>query len=278
MANLELFQSYLDESENATGAIYAVGGFVGKRVVWDKLKPEWLKCIPPQVTAFHATDCFTGNNEFEGIDIPDRVAILDKLTELIAAHEVQLVGYGIDAKTYGSLAPNKKQNEFLANKYAAPFGGAVELACKAMGNVPGPDEVWKVLEEGETWGQRDFFVENNEYSPSASRTIASMRNAKDLWFRSRIGKGLYGEKTGSNGVPLLQVADLGAFLAAKYIGKAPEGRISWKVYYEKLSSAKRVYAMVVADEYSLKRRHEMFLPVRLEIVFALGPQGRQASG
>ena len=264
MADLELFQSYLDESENATGAVYAVGGFVGKAVVWDKLKPEWLKCIPPQVTAFHTTDCFTGNNEFEGIDIPDRIAILDNLTDVIAANEVQLVGYGIDAKTYVSLAPNKKQNEFLANKYAAPFGGAVELACKAMGNVPGPDEVWKVQEEGETWGRCDFLIESNEYRPSAERTIASMRNAKDLWFRSRIGKDSYGEKTGPKGIPLLQAGDMGAFLATKYISKAPEGKISWKVYYEKLRSAKRVYATVVADEYSLKRLHEMFREIQKE--------------
>jgi hypothetical protein len=264
MGDLEVFQSYLDESENSTGAVYAVGGFVGKKGVWDKLEPEWLKCIPPQVTAFHATDCVTGNNEFEGIDIPDRIAILDKLTNVIAAHEVQLVGYGIDAKTYRSLAPNKKQNEFLANKYAAPFGGTVELACKAMGNVPGPDEVWKVLEEGETWAQCDFFIENNEYSPSASRTIAGMRNAKDLWFRSRIGKDSYGEKSGPKGVSLLQVADLGAFLTVKHISKAAEGKISWKVYYEKLRSAKRVYAMVVADEYSLKRLHEMFREIQKE--------------
>src|SRR3984957_14772732 len=264
MADLELFQSYLDESEHASGAVYVVGGFVGRAPVWDKLKPEWLKCIPPQVTAFHTTDCFTGNNEFEGIDIPDRIAILDKLTDVIAANEVRLVGYGIDAKIYGSMAPNKKQNEFLANKYAAPFGGAIELACEAMGNVPGPDEVWKVQEEGETWGQCDFFIESNEYSPSAQRTIASMRNAKDLWFRSRIGKDSYGGKSGSKGIPLLQVADLGAFLAAKYISKAPEGKISWRVYYEKLCSAKRVYAMVVADEYSLKRLHEMVVWIKKE--------------
>jgi len=264
MADLELFQSYLDESENASGVLYVVGGFVGRAAVWGKLEPEWLKCIPPHVTAFHTTDCFTGNNEFEGIDIPDRIAILDKLMNVIAAHEVRLVGYGIDAKTYRSLAPNKKQNEFLVNKYAAPFGGAVELACKAMGNVPGPDEVWKVQEEGETWGKCEFFIESNEYSASAQRTIESMRNAKDLWFRSRIGKDSYGEKSGLKGVPLLQVADLGAFLAAKHISKAAEGKISWKFYYEKLRSAKRVSAMALADEYSLKRLHEMLVEVQKE--------------
>jgi hypothetical protein len=43
-----------------------------------------------------------------------------------------------------------------------------------MGNVPGPEEVWKVQEGGETWGQCNFFIENDEYSLSVSRTIATM--------------------------------------------------------------------------------------------------------
>jgi hypothetical protein len=43
-----------------------------------------------------------------------------------------------------------------------------------------------------------------------------------------------------------------------------KARFSWKIYYEKLCSAKRVYAMVVADEYSLKRLHEMFVEIKKE--------------
>jgi hypothetical protein len=61
MAHPELFQSYLDESENASGAVYVVGGFVGTAAVWSQLEPEWLKFIPPQVTAFHAT-VFSGDS------------------------------------------------------------------------------------------------------------------------------------------------------------------------------------------------------------------------
>jgi len=62
-------------------------------------------------------------------------------------------------------------------------------------------------------------------------------------------------------------------LAAKYISKAPEGKISWKVYYEKLCSAKRVYAMVVADEHSLKRLHEMFVEIKKEEAEGSRPVG-----
>ena len=219
---------------------------------------------PVAITAFHATDCFTGNKEFEGMDIPERVALLDKLTDIIGSHAVQLVGYGLDAKTYQAVAPKKKQNAFLENKYAAPFGGAVELSCKAMGNVPGPVEIWEVLDKGETWGQCDFFIESNEYSASAKRTIESMRQSKELWFRHRIGNDLYGTKSGATGIPLLQVADFGAFLTTKYISKSPDGKIPWRGYYQKLVDAARVYGLVQADEYSVKRLYETHLEIMKE--------------
>jgi hypothetical protein len=120
----ELFRAYLDESEDSSSGIYAVGGFVGHAEVWDSLEPQWLSDLPSGVTLFHATDCFTGNNEFAGVSIADRVAVLNRLTNVIAAHDVWLVGYGIDAKTYQKLAPKAKENEFLRNKYA---GRLVEL-------------------------------------------------------------------------------------------------------------------------------------------------------
>lgn len=255
-AHPELFRAYLDESENASSRIYVVGGFVGKAEVWDRVEPEWLACLPAGITAFHATDCFTGNREFKGISMADRVALMDRLTDVIVAQDLRLVGYGIDSKNYQALAPKAKENEFLRNKYAAPFGGVVQLACEAMGNGPGPESIWQVLEQGEQWEQCGFFIESNEYSRSANRTIADMRICSDLWFRSRIGTESYGTKTGAAGIPLLQVADLGAFLAAKYIAKAPDGKISWQRLYEKLKNSGRVYRTVLADERSLKLLHQ----------------------
>jgi hypothetical protein len=62
---------------------------------------------------------------------------------------------------------------------------------------------------------------------------------------------MYGTKSGSDGIPLLQVADLGAFLAAKKISGSSEGKISWKGYFEKLKSAGRYYRTMLADKYSL---------------------------
>lgn len=260
----ESFSAYLDESEETSIGVYAVGGFVGKAEVWEKLTAKWLDCLPTGITCFHATDCFTGNKQFEGVDIPERVRILDKLTDVVLAHEVRLVGYGLDAKTYRKLAPKAKQNEFLGNKYAAPFGGAVQLACESMGNLPTPDNIWKILEQGEQWQQCAFFIEGNEYSASAKRTIANMRSSHDLWFRDRIGTDTYGTKSGADGIPTLQVADLGAFLAAKHIAKSPEGKISWKAYYEKLKTARRVCRTVQADEYSLNALHQTYEELKQE--------------
>jgi len=254
----ESFSAYLDESEESSIGVYVVGGFVGKAQVWEEFTTKWLECLPTAITCFHATDCFTGNKQFEGLDIPERVRILDKLTDVILAHEVRLFGYGLDVKTYRKLAPKAKQNEFLENKYAAPFGGAVQLACESMGNPPTPDNISRILKQGERWQQCAFFIESNEYSASAKRTIANMRNSHDLWFRDRIGTETFGTKSGRDGIPSLQVADLGAFLATKYISKSPEGKISWKAYYEKLKSARRVCRTVQADEYSLNALHQTY--------------------
>jgi hypothetical protein len=254
--NPERFRAYLDESEDSSAGMYVVGGFVGQAGVWDRLEPQWLACLPNGITSFHTTDCFSGNNEFEGISIASRTELLNKLTEVIMAHEIRLVGCGLDAKTYKRLAPKAKENEFLRNKYAAPFGEAVQLACEGMGNGPTPETISQIMEKGEQWEQCAFFIESNEYSASANRTIAEMRNCRDLWFRSRIGTEKYGTKRGPEAIPLLQVADLGAFLAAKNISNVPEGKISWKQVYEKLKNAGRVYRMVHADEHSLMLLHQ----------------------
>jgi hypothetical protein len=149
-----------------------------------------------------------------------------------------------------------KRNDFLMNRYAAPFGGVVALACQAMGNTPEPDD-WEILRNGDHWEQCAFFIESSEYDASAADTIAGMRNDQLLWYRNRIGRDNYGTKTGPDAIPLLQVADLGAYLAARHRGNAREGKIWWKKYYEKLKAARRVYPPVLADEASLRKLNAM---------------------
>jgi hypothetical protein len=272
--NPELFRAYLDESEEEISGIYAVGGFVGKANDWEQLEPKWLESLPSSISHFHATDCVTGNKEFEGTDIPVRAALLDRLADLLISYDLSLIGYGIDANTYRELAPKKLQNDFLGNKYAAPFGGVVELACVAMGNGPGPEGVWDILEKGENWEQCAFFIEDNEYRASAERTIASVRNSTELWWRHRIGSERYGAKVGASAIPLLQVGDLGAYLAAKVLGNAKEGKISWKKYFDKIKAAGRVYAIRWADKRSLELLYGTFEDVKNEKAAGKNPWDR----
>ncbi len=247
----ELFRAYLDESEDTGTGFYVVGGFIGEARIWQELEPKWLKCLSGLEHALHATDCFTGNKAFQNVDIPERVALLNSVTDLISEHDIKLVGYGIDATTFKKYAPKHLVNDFLENRYAAPFGGVIELACHAMGNLPSPSD-WDTLENGDHWEQCSFFIESNEYSPSAERTLAGMRQSSSLWYRNRIGKAVYGTKRGPASIPLLQVADLGAFLVAKHISKSPVGKISWQVYFEKLKAAGRFYRAMLADKHSLE--------------------------
>jgi hypothetical protein len=252
----ESFRAYLDESEEGVSGTYAVGGFVARAEVWEQLLPQWQQCLPKGIANFHATDCFSGNCDFSGLNPPQRMSILDKATDVLLAHEIKLIGYGIDSKTYRSFAPKAKHNDFLGNKYAAPFGGAVELACEAMGNSPTPDNIWDILDHGEQWERCAFYIEQNEYSASAARTIDSLRESRELWWRHRIGAVAFCDKKGPFGSPLLQVADFGAFLSGKRIGGAPDGKIPWSPYYEKLKHGGRIYRTVIADEYSLNRLFE----------------------
>ena len=254
-AKEESFRAYLDESEVFLSGTFAVGGFVGRTEVWHALEPDWLKCLPKAISIFHATDCFTGNGQFEGVSIQDRITLLDALTDLLGTYEVWLIGYGIDAPAYRKLAPRARENEFLRNKYAGPLGGAVQLACHCMGNTPKPANIGQILDHGENWEQCLFVIESNEYEASLRRTFVSMRHCRELWYRARIGRDLYLPKAGQNSTPLLQVADLGAFLAAKSLARAADGAIAWAPNFGKLVNANRVYQIVLADESDLQKLH-----------------------
>jgi len=49
-------------------------------------------------------------------------------------------------------------------------------------------------------------------------------------------------------MPLLQLGDLGAFLAAKKVANAKDGRIPWSTYYDKLLQARRIFRIVHISE------------------------------
>lgn len=65
-------------------------------------------------------------------------------------------------------------------------------------------------------------------------------------------------------MPMLQFGDLGAFLAAKKVANAKEGRIPWNAYYDKLLHARRIFKIVHVDEKSIKTLHQLHDDIKKE--------------
>jgi hypothetical protein len=91
-----------------------------------------------------------------------------------------------------------------------------------------------------------------------------MRNDSVLWWRGRIGSLTPGQKRGPTAMPMLQLGDLGAFLAAKKVANAKEGRIPWNVYYDKLLHARRIFRITHVDAKSIKTLHQVHEDIKKE--------------
>jgi hypothetical protein len=252
-----VYRAYIDESSEMGDAVFAVGGFAGHENEWKAIEPLWIASLPAGIDYFHATDCFGGRAQFKGMSIPERSNLMDALTDLIVARELYLAAGVMDVPTYKKISPKHLENEFWGNKYAAAFGVPVEYTCQLQNDPSNPFP--------EPGGELcHFFVEKNEYTPSADRILANMRNDPVLWWRGRIGSLTPGQKTGATAMPMLQLGDLGAFLAAKKVANAKEGRIPWSVYYDKLLHARRIFRVVHVDEKSINTLHQLNEDIKKE--------------
>jgi hypothetical protein len=60
------------------------------------------------------------------------------------------------------------------------------------------------------------------------------------------------------------LGDLGAFLAAKKVAKAKDGRIPWSVYYDKLLQARRISKIMHVDDKSINTLHQLHEEIKTE--------------
>ena len=184
------------------------------------------------------------------MECPEREALLDVLVDLIIETNVRVIAGVIDVPAYARVAPKRLENEFLGNKYAAPFGAPVEYACQFMNrpNEPFPHDVRDTCA---------FFMEESAYKESAIRALKSIKNSPDLWWRDRIGGETFRSKKGVGVIPLPQLGDLGAFPAAKRVAKAPDGKIPWAKYFDKFYRAGRMFKVIRVDETSINKLHDL---------------------
>jgi hypothetical protein len=254
-----MYRAYIDESSEKDDAVFAVGGFGGHEDEWKAIEPSWIASLPAGIDYFHATDCFGGRAQFRGMSISERVRLLNALTDLIVARKLYLAAGVMDVPVYEKISPRHLENEFWGNKYAAAFGVPVEYTCQLQNDPSNP-----FPEPGGELCQ--LFIEDNEYTPSADRVLANMRNDPILWWRGRIGSLMPGKKTGPTAMPMLQLGDLGAFLTAKKVANAKDGRIPWSVYYDKLLQARRIFRIVHVDEKSINTLHLLHKDLKKEAV------------
>ena len=225
-----LFSSYFDDSDDNTTNLFGVGGFVGPDHAWGMLEGQWLDLLPDGITYFHASDCFTGNNEFEparGFGRQRRIDLIDRLTDLICATDIRLFCRAIDVPKYVHFAPKYIENNFLGNKYVACFDYDVQDVCRDYMQPHGEPHA---IDTGDVCA---IFYEESDYSNSVARHVNAIRNDAALWWHNRVGNATPGTKIGPAGIPLLQVADLGAFLGTKYAGNSPNRNIPWQPYWDK---------------------------------------------
>jgi hypothetical protein len=252
---MAFIRCYLDGSEDTNGVMFGVGGFVGDGDRWDVLQPKWLAALPEGVDYFHATDCFSGSGQFKGVDIPDRVTLLNQLTSYVIEAQLRMICHGLRVPTYRRFAVSKKKklDPFGQNKYGLCFGRAIGLACESMSDY-----------DAETVSNKcAFFVEQDEFEATAKREFTMLRTRPEIWYRERIGTETYAPKNGSGSIALLQVADFGAFLGLKYVGVCKPGRIDWRPYYYKLRDAGCVFRCSKDKAGKLKAMSKKFQQLKI---------------
>jgi hypothetical protein len=163
-----LFRSYFDDSEDGGTRLFGVGGFVGHDDVWDELEAKWLDALPSEIEYFHATDCFSGNNQFEpkrGFPRERRVELLEQLTDLVCQTDVKLICWTIDAPIYERFAPKRIENVFLGNKYRACFENCLRSACA---DYMQPLDERLPIDAGDLCA---IFYEESDYTESVVRCV-----------------------------------------------------------------------------------------------------------
>src|SRR5215469_798711 len=135
-----LFRCYFDDSADDATKLFGVGGFVGPDAVWDELQSQWLKALPAGIEFFHATDCFSGNNQFEpkrGFSVERRITLLDLLVGIVCRSDIKLICRVIDVPKYVRFAPKRIENDFLGNQYVACVDANIQTVCRDYMSPPG---------------------------------------------------------------------------------------------------------------------------------------------
>ena len=203
---MALITAYGDESSDKDKRVLAVGAFVGSADEWRALLLDWIERIKPEklpnpITAFHMTDCETGQGEFRdkfGWTEESRKKLIIDLIEIITRRRVLLYGAGLQMKDYGNL-------ELIDGKPVGKSEYHVLLQA-IMG------ELSMQLDDEKAPGFEDvayvFDQQDSAHEFWAHEIHKETKNHPKIAWKNRIGTLTFADKRSTR---LLQVADLGTY-------------------------------------------------------------------
>jgi hypothetical protein len=243
---MALISAYADESYEKDKRVVAIGAFVGESQEWQVLLANWIDRLRPTnlpnpITAFHMTDCETGNGEFSdelGWNHQSRRELIIDLIGIIRARRVALFGVGLRLEDYNSLEqidgkPIGK-TEYHLLLQAVMCGISLELEAAMAPR-------WETVAY--------FFDRNGRHEHWANQIHKETQNDARIHWRTRIGPLTFQSK---EVLRLLQVADVAAYETMKYLTNVifSEGRS--RKSFEVLAEANRVAKIEFYDGNTLR--------------------------
>jgi hypothetical protein len=223
--------AYMDESVDRQERMFVVGGFISRPEVWSSILFQWIDRIQPDrlphpITAFHMTDCETGNGEFRdklGWDKTSRTQLIIDLLDIICAHVVGLFAVGLPIKEYKALDPITPSGIRLGySEYHFIFQAAIAYLAGELEDAEFPHHETIAF----------FFDRNSPYETWANRLHEKLRESHHPWAH-RIGSLTFESK---ERMRLLQVADLGVYEAMKYLTNSVYNEGRTRRSFEKLAA------------------------------------------
>jgi Protein of unknown function (DUF3800) len=239
---MALITAYGDESSDKDKRVLAVGAFVGRADEWTALLGDWIERINPEnlpspITAFHMTDCETGQGEFRdkfGWTEESRKKLIIDLIEIITRHRVLLYGAGLQMKDYGNLElidgkpVGKSEYHLLLQAIIGELSMQLE-----DDKAPGFEEIAYVFDQHDK--TREFW---------AHEIHRETKNHPKISWRNRIGALTFADK---RKVRLLQAADLGTYEVMRHITNYLFLDKKPRKSFEALAATKSVGKIVIYD-------------------------------
>lgn len=98
-------KAFIDESGTHDGSpIMTVAGYLFKQEQARRFSRDWRKVLEKfQIPAAHQTDCATGNGDYKGMSMSDRIKVSTKLIENIRRRSSYGFGVSIDPAAYDRI-------------------------------------------------------------------------------------------------------------------------------------------------------------------------------